>query len=76
MTFILTSCHNEKKLNGTWISSYKFSNNDSIKEYVVGDFSFNQLITFDNGTFNIKKFKYDSYENEQIEKFELRETVL
>ena len=71
LTLILTSCQNEKKLNGTWISSYKFSDNDSIKNYVVGDFPFNQLITFDNGTFNIKEFKYDYYENERTEQFEL-----
>ena len=67
----MTSCQNEKKLNGTWISSYKFSDNDSIKNYVVGDFPFNQLITFNNGTFSIKEFKYDSYDNERTEQFEL-----
>ncbi|WP_178984715.1 hypothetical protein [Winogradskyella helgolandensis] len=69
MTFILTSCQNEKKLNGTWISSYKFADNDTIKDYVVGDFPFNELITFDNGTFNYKKFNYG---NERTEKFELK----
>tara|TARA_Y100000589_G_scaffold303543_1_gene315990 strand:- start:1163 stop:1807 length:645 start_codon:yes stop_codon:yes gene_type:complete len=68
----LTSCQNEKKLNGTWISSYKFSDNDSIKNYDVGDFPFNQLITFDNGTFHIIEFKYDSYENKRTAQFELK----
>ncbi|QXP60918.1 hypothetical protein [Olleya sp. HaHaR_3_96] len=71
LAFVLTSCQNEKKLNGTWISSYKFSDNDSIKDYVVGGFPFNQLITFDNGTFNFKEFKYDNYENERTSEFEL-----
>ncbi|MCC1485673.1 hypothetical protein, partial [Winogradskyella immobilis] len=72
LTLILTSCQNEKKLNGTWISSYRFSDNDTIKDYVVGNFPFNELITFDNGTFNFKEFKYDSYEIERTEQFELR----
>ena len=38
---------------------------------VVGDFPFNQLITFNNGTFSLKEFKYDSYDNERTEQFEL-----
>lgn len=68
----MTSCQNEKKLNGNWISSYKFSDNDSIKDYIVGDFPFNQPFTFDNETFTIREFKYDSYENVRTVQFELK----
>ena len=68
----MTSCQNEKRLNGTWISSYKFSDDDSIKDYIVGGSSFNQIITLDNGTFNYKEFKYDNYENERTAQFELK----
>ena len=65
----MTSCQNEKKLNGTWISSYRFSDNDTIKDYVVGGSDFNELITFDNGTFNYKEF---IYKNERTAQFKLK----
>jgi len=72
LTFILTSCQNEKKLNGTWISAYHFNKNDTIRESIVGDFPFNQIITFENGTFEINEFKRDNYENFRTENFKLK----
>ena len=62
----------KKKLYGNWISSYKYYDNDSIKDYIVGDFPFNQLLTFDNETFTIREFKFDYYENVRTAQFELK----
>jgi hypothetical protein len=71
LTFILTSCQNEKKLNGTWISAYQYEENDSLMESTTG-IPFNEVFTFDNGTFNLKQFKYQIYNDERTDNFKLK----
>lgn len=70
MILVLTSCNQEKKLNGTWISAYRYSPKDNVRDYRVGDFSFNQILTFDNGTINVKDFdiNYDETDKFRLER--------
>jgi hypothetical protein len=67
----LTSCQNEKKLNGTWISAYEYDERDSLKEPTTG-IPFNEILAFNDGTLKIKEFKYDWYEKERSFKFKLK----
>lgn len=71
LVFILTSCHNERKLNGIWISAYEFDKEDSLKTPLTG-IPFNQVVNIYNGTYKVKAFKYDRYEDTWSLKFKLR----
>jgi hypothetical protein len=67
----LTSCQNERKLNGTWISAYEYDENDT-QNYDLSGMPFNQILEFKDGTLQIREFKYDIYENTRSFKFELK----
>lgn len=67
----MSSCQSEKKLNGTWISAYQYKENDSLMESTTG-IPFNEVFTFDNGTFNLKQFKYQIYNDERTDNFKLK----
>ncbi len=67
----MSSCQNEKKLNGTWISAYEYREADSLK-YDLSGIPFNELWEFKNGTLKIREFKYDHYFNERSFNFKLK----
>ncbi len=71
ITIVLTSCQNEKKLNGTWISAYEYVDKDSLS-YDLSGIPFNEIWEFDDGTLKIQEFRYDSYENVRSFKFKLK----
>ncbi len=72
----MTSCQNEKKLNGTWISAYEYDDNDSIN-YDLSGKPFNQIWEFNDGTLKIQKYKYDFfYEDISSFKFKLKGSKL
>ena len=68
---VFTSCQSEKKLNGTWISAYQYDENDSLMESTTG-IPFNEVFTFNNGTFNLKQFKYQMFNDEKTDIFKLK----
>ena len=70
LIFILSSCQNEKKLSGTWLSAYEYNAGDSSKKPTTG-IPFNQVISFSNETFEIKEFRYDWYEDQQTNEYKL-----
>jgi len=56
----LNSCQNEKKLNGTWVSAYKYEENDNLN-YDLSGVPFNEVWEFNNGILKIQKYKYDFF---------------
>jgi len=70
VAIILTSCQNEKKLNGTWISAYEYDKNDSIS-YDLSGIPFNQIWEFNDGTLKIQRYKYDFF-HEDISSFKFK----
>ena len=71
IAFILTSCQNEKKLNGIWISAYKYQEKDTLN-YDLSGVPFNEIWEFNDGKLNIREFKYDEYENKRSFQFKLK----
>ena len=71
IAIILTSCQNEKKLNGTWISAYKYQETDTV-DYDLSGIAFNEIWEFNNGKLSIREFKYDTYENKRSFEFRLK----
>jgi len=67
----LTSCQNEKKLNGTWISAYQYQEKDTAN-YDLSGIEFNEIWEFNDGKLNIREFKYDAYENIRSFQFKLK----
>ena len=70
LVIILTSCQNDKKLNGTWISAYQYSDIEDL-DYDLSGIPLNQIWEFKDGTLKIQEFKYDNYENERSFKVKL-----
>ena len=67
----MTSCQNEKRLNGTWISAYEYDDKDSLN-YDLSGIPFNEIWNFDDGILKIREFKYDHYKNERSFEFKLK----
>ncbi|WP_405207167.1 hypothetical protein [Aquimarina sp. LLG6339-5] len=59
-----TSCQNEKKLNGTWIYAYSY-NPESRLSSINKENPFHHIISFKNGIYKMKGFKYYWYNDEQ-----------
>jgi hypothetical protein len=71
LALILTSCQREQKLNGTWISAYQYAEKDSLIKSTRG-IPFNEVLTFNNGTYNYKQFKYHMFNDRQTNLFKLK----
>ena len=70
LPFLLNSCQNGNKLNGTWLSAYEYNPSDSLKEPTPG-IPFNQIMTFNKGIVYSKEYRYDWYEEERTDEFRL-----
>ncbi|WP_091412823.1 hypothetical protein [Aquimarina amphilecti] len=71
LSSILVSCQSDKILYGTWIAAYQYHPNDSLKKPNNGR-PFNEVITFDNGIYKIKSYKYWMYYDQRQEKYSLK----
>ncbi len=59
------------KLNGTWISAYKYDEDDRLVKAATG-IPFNEIFTFNKDTFNFKQFKYQLFNYERTDIFKLK----